>query len=544
MTTDTVNYELVHLDPNELKISAANLRKKRPDVSDLVGSIKEVGVLQPLVITKDNEIVLGYRRSLAAIKAKTATVPCLRFLGEGDADTLKAMLAENTAREPLTDSEEAAAYSQLALLNVPLADVARATGRTKELVESATKAGSAPTALAIAAKYDFTMEQLITLAEFEGEDDVLKELAVIIEQDESPWHLENAVRRHRRDLENRSRLEAEIEAWRAKGVAAGPSIEVDAKTKLLELLVDDKGKKITESRHRKCPGHFVQIHVYSGTVATDGWCTDWRANGHALAGDRPEESEAAEETSADLAAQDAALKATETRAKNKVWRAAGIERRKFIAELIARPLTPAETASAYRLLVWRLTQHEGVLKPTARAPREYCAQLFGIKAADLDPYSPRSGALSNAIAATADEEIPHMLIKLMASTAEPDLAWQNADQSYALVGPWLDFLTDCGYEACEMEVAILAGYLERKAKTLAAVGKIVDTQFPIEDDLAREARAAVDPNACRVCGCSDEHECDPPCAWMGTPDENGRDICSRCAELDQQATEAEELTNA
>jgi ParB family chromosome partitioning protein len=84
----------------------------------LVDSVKEKGVIQPLLVRKDPndaksyEIVAGERRWRAAQQARLHEVPVMvRELS--DRDTLEVALVENLQREDLTPLEEAEAYRRL-----------------------------------------------------------------------------------------------------------------------------------------------------------------------------------------------------------------------------------------------------------------------------------------------------------------------------------------------------------------------------------------------------------------------------------------------
>lgn len=84
----------------------------------LVESVKEKGVLQPLLVRKDPndekryEIVAGERRWRAAQQARLHEVPVV-IKELSDRDTLEVALVENLQREDLTPLEEAEAYRRL-----------------------------------------------------------------------------------------------------------------------------------------------------------------------------------------------------------------------------------------------------------------------------------------------------------------------------------------------------------------------------------------------------------------------------------------------
>src|SRR5438093_8857061 len=81
----------------------------------LARSIREVGVLQPLVVRRQNgafELVAGERRLRAARLAGLATVPAVIRQGD-DTESLREALIENIHREDLAPLELAAAFQEL-----------------------------------------------------------------------------------------------------------------------------------------------------------------------------------------------------------------------------------------------------------------------------------------------------------------------------------------------------------------------------------------------------------------------------------------------
>jgi ParB family chromosome partitioning protein len=85
-------------------------------MAELVHSIKEIGLLQPVVVRATGptsfELVVGERRWRAAQEAGLTTIPAIVRRTE-DADMLRNALLENLHRAQLNPLEEAAAYSQL-----------------------------------------------------------------------------------------------------------------------------------------------------------------------------------------------------------------------------------------------------------------------------------------------------------------------------------------------------------------------------------------------------------------------------------------------
>lgn len=85
-------------------------------MAELVHSIKEVGLLQPIVVrvtgVERYELVMGERRWRAAQQAELATIPAI-VRDTGDDAMLRDALLENLHRAQLNPLEEAAAYGQL-----------------------------------------------------------------------------------------------------------------------------------------------------------------------------------------------------------------------------------------------------------------------------------------------------------------------------------------------------------------------------------------------------------------------------------------------
>jgi ParB family chromosome partitioning protein len=84
-------------------------------IEDLASSIKEKGVIQPLLVKKvgnDYQLIAGERRLRAAKRAGVTKVPVI-VKNVSDAEQLEYALIENLQRENLNPIEEAEAYKRL-----------------------------------------------------------------------------------------------------------------------------------------------------------------------------------------------------------------------------------------------------------------------------------------------------------------------------------------------------------------------------------------------------------------------------------------------
>jgi ParB family chromosome partitioning protein len=86
------------------------------EMAELVASIREVGLLQPVVVRRTGpeayELVMGERRWRATQAAGQTTIPAI-IRETDDTDMLRDALLENLHRSQLNPLEEAAAYQQL-----------------------------------------------------------------------------------------------------------------------------------------------------------------------------------------------------------------------------------------------------------------------------------------------------------------------------------------------------------------------------------------------------------------------------------------------
>lgn len=97
-----------------VKISVAgNPRKDFGDLTELTASIKEKGVLQPLIVRKTEsgvELIAGERRLKASKAAGLTQVPVVFMEGQDDSSIEEIKLIENIQRKDLSPIEEADAF--------------------------------------------------------------------------------------------------------------------------------------------------------------------------------------------------------------------------------------------------------------------------------------------------------------------------------------------------------------------------------------------------------------------------------------------------
>jgi ParB/RepB/Spo0J family partition protein len=120
--------------------SLTNPRKRiyPPVLEELMASIKEVGIIEPIVvrnIDKDNyEIICGERRYRAAEKLGLETVPCDIREGLSQDDVENMQLHENIHREDLSPIEECDVYHRLREKGATVEEIAQRAGKSESYV--------------------------------------------------------------------------------------------------------------------------------------------------------------------------------------------------------------------------------------------------------------------------------------------------------------------------------------------------------------------------------------------------------------------------
>ena len=132
--------KLQHIPVEQLKVSKLNMRheRRRPDISDILPSIRERGVRQTLLVRKEGEYYgVAGRRRLFALKqvaketGKSLTAPC-GVLGPGDdAEAIEDSLLENIARLPPGEFQQYDAFARLVQAGKSADDIAATFGVTE-----------------------------------------------------------------------------------------------------------------------------------------------------------------------------------------------------------------------------------------------------------------------------------------------------------------------------------------------------------------------------------------------------------------------------
>ena len=135
--TESEGYRMV--STGLLKPNSSQPRKdfEQSALEELAESIRENGVIQPLIVREKNgnfEIVAGERRWRAAKIAKLEELPVV-IRTATDQDVAELTLIENIQREDLNPIEEAEAYEKLAeRFGLTHDEIARKTGKNRSVI--------------------------------------------------------------------------------------------------------------------------------------------------------------------------------------------------------------------------------------------------------------------------------------------------------------------------------------------------------------------------------------------------------------------------
>ncbi|MGG7507593.1 ParB/RepB/Spo0J family partition protein [Plantibacter sp. YIM 135249] len=135
---------LAHLDPHSIVPNASQPRTvfDEEHLAELVVSIREVGVLQPIVVrpipgeTGRYELIMGERRLRASKEVGLESIPAI-IKDTADEAMLRDALLENLHRSQLNPLEEASAYQQLlADFGITQDELATRIGRSRPQISN------------------------------------------------------------------------------------------------------------------------------------------------------------------------------------------------------------------------------------------------------------------------------------------------------------------------------------------------------------------------------------------------------------------------
>lgn len=137
---------VVNIDVSKISPSKYQPREtfKKEKLNELISSIKEKGVVQPVLVREKPiggyELITGERRLRAVMELGFPTIPAIVRKVDSDIDLLELSLIENIQREGLNPIEEAHAYNRLINeFNFNLEGIGKAVGKDKTSISNMTR---------------------------------------------------------------------------------------------------------------------------------------------------------------------------------------------------------------------------------------------------------------------------------------------------------------------------------------------------------------------------------------------------------------------
>ncbi len=447
-----------------------NLRRRVGDVSDIVASIPTHGIIEPLVVTPQDDctylIVAGHRRHAAAVKGELATVPCI-VRPMSDEERVLAALIENGARNDLRPTEEAGGYFRLVEGGWKIKDLAAATGRSARHVSTRLALLQLPAA--VRSKVDqgkVSIADATELLRLKAHPQVLAEVAATVVDEDFHDEVAWVVRHALGQMERQARRAAVIEELTAKAV---PVVEHDGygtPDGLVEL-GGYRGIDVDAEAHAGEPCHVV-------VVTREGQhhlaCND--AGHHAKRGtselkEPPKEARVVPGHEA------------QRRAEHKALRDSARERADYLRELLAKRL-PKAAVSALVM--------EALLHSASQAPAKAACDLLGIEApsASQDYSGARAADALRHYAAAGGACLQRTALAVAFTLAEEHLgaSWGAIGWAHPAAVAHLAFLDANGYQRSEFENQRLtqaADALEERAQRLQRPPEQQDDEVAVDD---------------------------------------------------------------
>lgn len=470
----------VEVDPASLVIGANVRLDARLDAS-LVASIRERGVLEPIVAHRDDEgrlvVLMGQRRTLASIEAERATVPVVVVPKPDEGARLIDQMAENDHRAALTAGERVEAFAQLAAFGMSAAQIARKAATRREDVDAALVAAkSAAARAAIDQAPALTLIQAATLAEFEDDEAAVARLLDAAAR----GGFDHAAQRERDKRAEARALAAALDEQTARGITVvdRPSWD-DESTKRVTELKDTEDNLLDAAAHETCPGHAVFLSPVSGAIdfygdecvcddESDEECTcgteddegqdeqpgprfeavavcqDWRAHGHVERFSHGTARRRAADMT-DTERDEAARQRRQTIANNKAADSAQVVRRAWLATLATRKTAPKGGPVFIAEVVTRWPSWVEAHKANA-----VLGAIFGVEAHQATDH------LAGLVAKASDARATHLALVRVLAAIEATIERDSWKYTNDLRARYLTIIAGWGYDLAPIE-RVMAG---------------------------------------------------------------------------------------
>ncbi|HEX4815836.1 MAG TPA: hypothetical protein VFV66_24080 [Nonomuraea sp.] len=340
------NYRLARIPITYLDHFPGNVREDLHLTTEYCASLKQEQqvIITVIPIPTDHQrgpeenpealfwVVKGNRRLGGARKIKLDTLLCLIDLTKADQQALLYIdqVVENDEdyRRPLTVWEKTRALTLAFEAGATRTEIRKRTGRTRKEIAEAIAAGQMSEqtrATAQALEYEWTLDELAMLADFDGDDDALARVQDMMSSwNYSARHAIEVVRRERAEAAAHAAAVAEMEA---AGVMVTPNLPPGA-MRLSQLAVRVQG--FDPDGHADCAGHGAFFFDWRPQTP-EFYCSTPDAHGYVPL---PE-----------VATLPARSRQEEVPRKivmegNRAWMAAATVRQEWLADFLARKTAP------------------------------------------------------------------------------------------------------------------------------------------------------------------------------------------------------------
>jgi len=488
MTTIEGARELQQVDPRSLQLEN-NVRAEASLTKDFIASIKELGVLMPVIAVRNPDGTLlvraGQRRTAAAREVGLPSIPVyITDDGTDDASRLVTQIVENDQRLGLEADDRAIGIQALIDTGMSVTRIAKRLSIPAAQVKKSSAVASSKAALEALQKEGLTLDQAAEIAEFEDDPDAV---AALIEASRRRF-FDHELARQKADREFRQLHAEAAEEYTQRGItvlearpaygdsgvvsenflvdANGDDVEreavlasVEANPRAWAVLLDEESvfttsdgetvpeNKIdwaTESDPEAEPEegliHASTVQETIVFVPSEYYCLDPEAAGFALS-ERFLRVQAQDGQVTPTIAEREAEKRERRKvlALNKAGDTAQGVRRAFVTALLQRKTPPKGSAL---FVAKMLTADPSLLAGYTAAAT--AAELLGVA----------SDELASSTEGSTDQRAEIITLGLVLGALEvraPKGAWRSA--SPHAVGPkeYLNFLSDCGYSLSTVE---------------------------------------------------------------------------------------------
>jgi len=149
-TQEKVEGNVMNISVDRIDRNPEQPRKEfsEEELQDLAQSIREHGILQPLLVTKNGDrfvLIAGERRLRASKRAGLKEVPCLVHAEVTNKEQLELAIIENVQREDLNPIEQALAYKKLHdEFGMSHEEIAKAVGKERPSISNAIRVLNLP----------------------------------------------------------------------------------------------------------------------------------------------------------------------------------------------------------------------------------------------------------------------------------------------------------------------------------------------------------------------------------------------------------------